>query len=90
MPKADKTNAIWNPDFSKAPKGTIGATFNPDGSAWWWSVKPEVKGSEEKPWLLLWRGPVAREGYTRMGSVSADVHKGLWKDSWIPNPKAGK
>lgn len=85
MPKA-----IWKPDWSRAPKGTIGACFNPDGKFWWWSVLPEVKGSEAKPWLLLWRGPVEREGYTFGGNIPDDVHKALWKDSWIDAPKAKK
>jgi len=49
-----------------------------------------VKGSDEKPWLKLWRGPVAREGYTYGGIIPEGVHKGEWKDSWRANPKAGK
>jgi hypothetical protein len=47
MPKA-----LWKVDWSKAPRNTIGACFNPDGKYWFWSIHPEVKGSETKPWLL--------------------------------------
>jgi hypothetical protein len=85
MPKA-----IWKPDFTKAPRGTIGVSYNPDGKAWWWSVAPEVKGSEAKPWLLLWRGPVYAEGYTLYGNIEdidPKAKKALWKDSWVSNPK---
>ena len=79
---------LWTPDWSKAPKGTIGACFNPDGKAWFWSVHPEVKGSEQKPWLLLWRGPEYGKGYTFAGEVPEGTHKASWKDSWVPAPKA--
>ena len=78
---------LWSPDWSKAPKDAIGAAFNPDGRAWWWNVLPEVKGSDEKPWLLLWRGPVAREGFSPAGKIPDDVDKSQWKDSWLDRPK---
>ena len=79
--------AIWKPDFSKAPKGTIGASFNADGIAWWWSVKPEVKGSEKRPFDLKWRGPEYAAGYTLMGPVPSNVKLALWKDSWVERSK---
>jgi hypothetical protein len=50
-------------------------------------VKPEVKGSEKKPWLLLWRGPVVAEGYTDAGRVPEGTHLAEWKNSWIDKPK---
>ena len=84
------SKALWKPDWTKAPPGTIGASFNPDGIAWFWSTKPEIKGSEKRPYDLKWRGPVYSEGYTMIGPVDSKVRKALWKDSWIPNPKAGK
>jgi len=74
---------LWNPDFSKAPKGTIGASFNADGTAWWWSVKPEIKGSEKRPWDLKWRGPVVGDGFTLIGPVPEGTHKAEWKSSWV-------
>ena len=82
---------IWKgPDWSKAPKGTIGASYNADGKAWFWSVHPEVKGSDAKPWLLLWRGPVYGEGYTFAGNVPEGTKTALWKDSWLDFPKEKK
>jgi len=81
---------LWTPDWSRAPRGTIGASFNLDGKYWFWSVHPEVKGSETKPWLLLWRGPVEREGYTFGGTVPEGTYKYSWKYSWLDAPKAKK
>ena len=81
---------VWSPDFSKAPKGTIGTCFNPDGKAWWWNVLPEIKGSDKRPNHMLWRGPVYAEGYIFAGEISSDVDKSKWRDSWVDAPKAKK
>lgn len=85
-----KTKAIWEPDWSKAPRGTIGASFNPDGQAWFWSVRPEIKGSEKRPWDRKWRGPVYSEGYTDMNLKVSGVQRALWEHSYIEAPKGDK
>ena len=82
-----KTKPLWKPDWSKAPQGTIGASFNADGIAWWWSVRPVVCGSEKRPWDLKWRGPIYAEGYTMIGPVPEGTKVALWKESWIERPK---
>ena len=81
---------IWSPDWSSAPHDTIGASFNADGSAWWWSVKPEIRGSEKRPWDRKWRGPSYGEGYTEMGVRVDGATRSLWEDSWIEKPKVKK
>lgn len=85
--KKTATKALWKPDWSKAPSNCIGACFNPDGIGWFWSVKPEIKGSEKRPSDLKWRGPDYGAGYTMIGSVvSPTLAKAEWKNSWIPKP----
>jgi hypothetical protein len=80
--------AVWKPDWAKLPKDTIGASFNSDGIAWAWSVKPEIKGSEKRPNDLKWRGPVYAAGYTMIGPVvTPNFAKDHWKDSWIEKLK---
>jgi hypothetical protein len=83
MPKAKAPTKVWSPDFSLAPSGTIGACFNADGTAWWWSVKPEIEGSEKRPWDLKWRGPEYGIGYSIMGPVPSGTSVARWKESWI-------
>jgi hypothetical protein len=82
MSKA-KSKPIWNPDFSNLPSNIIGACFNPDGVAWAWGVKPEIKGSEKKPFDLKWRGSEYGRGYVLLGPVNPDVDKSKWKESWV-------
>jgi hypothetical protein len=82
MTKKDKP--IWKYDFSSLDASYIGACFNPDGMAWAWKVKPEIKGSEKRPNDLKWRGPSYGEGYKLIGSVVSPVFaKEHWKESWI-------
>jgi len=81
---------IWKPDWSSAPHDTIGASFNADGSAWWWSVKPEIRGSEKRPNDLKFRGPVYGEGYTDMDYRVPNTIRDFWKDSWVDAPKRSK
>lgn len=81
MKKQEKP--LWSVDFDFLPEDIIGATFNRDGTAWGWSVKPEIKGSEKRPNDLKWRGPVVGEGYICLGTIDASVDKSKWKDSWI-------
>jgi hypothetical protein len=88
--KAQHPTPLWTPDFSLAPRGTIGACFNADGSAWWWSVKPEVKGSEKRSWDLKWRGPEYSKGFTFYERVPFGTKLALWRDSWVDAPKASK
>ena len=87
MAKAKKPLPLWAPDFSLAPKGTIGAAFNADGKCWFWSVRPEIKGSEKRPWDKKWRGPVYGEGFTFGGEVKEEVRRAMWEHSWISKPK---
>jgi hypothetical protein len=79
--------ALWKPEWKSAPKGTVGACFNSDGCAWFWSVKPEIKGSEKRPWDLKWRGPEFGVGYTMIG-YPADIKRALWKESWLDRPRS--
>ena len=90
MAKAKKPLPLWAPDFSLAPKGTIGAAFNADGKCWFWSVRPEIKGSAHRSWDLKWRGPEVGIGYTYYDRVPFGTKLGLWKDSWVAAPKANK
>ncbi len=82
-----KTKPLWEPNWDSAPKGTIAATFNADGSAWWWNVRPTIKGSEKRPWDLKWRGPVVGEGYAPAGRIPEGVKRGSWKQSYLPRPE---
>ncbi len=79
---------VWNPDWSKAPKDAIGASFNADGVAWFWSVKPSIKGSEKRPWDKKWRGPSYGEGYTEVPDFKATgVQRSMWEYSFVEKPK---
>lgn len=75
--------AIWKPSFTGLPENVIGASFNRDGTAWAWTVKPEIKGSEKRPNDLKWRGPVVGEGFLCIGTVGSSVDKSQWKESWV-------
>ncbi len=79
---------IWKPDWSKAPKDTIGASFNADGQGWWWSVKPEIRATDKRPWDYKWRGPEYGQGYTEMTGVKVTgATRTLWELSWMDAPK---
>lgn len=88
MPRS-KPRTLWSPPWEKAPAGTIGASFNPDGNAWWWSVKPSICGSEKRPWDRKWRGPSYGEGYTDMNLKLDGVHRAMWEHSYVEKPKNG-
>lgn len=74
---------VWNPSFSDLPEDVIGACFNRDGTAWAWTVRPEIRGSEKRPNDLKWRGPEYGKGFTLIGKVNPGVDKSKWKESWV-------
>ncbi len=84
MPKNPKP--LWTPDWSNAPKGTIGCAFNRDGIPWWWTVKPSLQVGG-KYGDVKWRGPEIGKGYDGPAGerVDADIRK-LWKSSWVEKP----
>ena len=80
-----KNKPLWSPDWSSAPDSTIGACFNADGTAWAWSVRPSIRGSDLRPWDMKWRGPNYGEGYSPLGKVPSSL-RALWRESWVDKP----